>query len=98
MALASASVWSILSGDLSQRLNQSSLRREVTPDKSGPTFLPSPIEWQARHLLSKACLPMTLSGSVGDAVAAMLWCSRSLANGLALVETSPIAPCEAFAK
>src|SRR5205823_2297302 len=57
IALASGSVSSIFSGSLSQSLNHASLRRLVTPAISGPSFLPSPTEWQARHLLSKLTLP-----------------------------------------
>src|SRR5262249_1020472 len=98
MAFASASVSSIFSGALSQRVSQASLRRLVTPARSGPSFLPSPTEWQARHLLSKSSLPRAASGSVGAAVASMLWCSRSGDGGLASVELSPRAPFEAVAK
>src|SRR6185369_9325498 len=77
IAFACSSVFSIVSGDFSQRASQSSLRCLVTPARSGPSFLPPPMVWQARHLLSKASLPATASGSVGVAVAGMLWCSSS---------------------
>src|SRR5215510_5115040 len=71
-ALASASLSIIFSGALSQRVSQASVRRLVTPTMSGPSFLPSPTEWQARHLLSKSSLPFTASGSLGAAEAEML--------------------------
>src|SRR5689334_1455351 len=99
IAFASASVCSIFSGSFSQRVSQSTLRCLVTPARSGPSFFPWPIEWQARHLDWNASCPLTASGSVGLAsTEAMLWCSRSLAGALAAVEIRPIAPCEALAK
>src|SRR5262245_36236549 len=67
IAWAAGSVFSMVSGDLSQRASQSSVRRLVTPARSGPSFAPWPNVWQARHLLSNASLPATASGSVGVA-------------------------------
>ena len=75
IALASGSLSSIFSGDLSHRVSQSSVRRLVTPTMSGPSFLPWQTVWQARHLLSKLSLPCAASGSVGVADACRLWCS-----------------------
>src|ERR1051326_3227127 len=57
IAFATGSLSSTFSGDFSHRESHASSRRFVTPARSGPSFLPCPTEWQARHLLSKAALP-----------------------------------------
>src|SRR3989442_24235 len=98
IALESGSLSSIFSGDLSHRVSQSSVRRLVTPTMSGPSFLPWPTVWQARHLLSKLSLPCAASGSVGVADACRLGCSIAGVSACTAVEMSPIAPCEALAK
>src|SRR5687767_9611711 len=72
IALASASVSGVLSGSFIHLNSQASLRRLVTPATSGPSFLPWPTEWQARHLLSKLSLACTVPGSVGAAEAGRL--------------------------
>src|SRR5690606_15628132 len=91
IALASGSDSSIFSGALSQRVSHASLRRLVTPTRSGPSLSPLPMEWQARHLLSKESFACTVNGSVGVAEAAKLWCSSSATEGRASVEMSPTA-------
>ena len=97
IAFALASVCSICSGDLSQRASQASSWRFVTPYRSGPSLSPPPIVWHARHLDSKSSLARIASGSVGVAVAGMLWCSESPPGG-APAAMMPTAPCEALAK
>jgi hypothetical protein len=98
IALACGSVFSIVSGDFSQRTSQSSVRCFGHAGEIGPQLLAAADGVAGEALALEASLPATASGSVGVAVAGMLWCSSSWAGGLAAVETRPIAPCEALAK
>src|SRR5687767_3726477 len=70
ICLASGSDWSIASGALSHIASHRSVRRFVTPARSGPSFFPPPMAWHARHLLWNSSCPFTASGSVGVAATA----------------------------